>query len=175
LVASGGKERQHRSDDGHMGLCRRAQREPVVGFTLPRKLFVQAMNGITQTRISWHRLVTIVLALMVMTAPVSASLCATGDCSAQSSKVEARCSGMAMPRNASAIKAESRVDCCQISLGLSATFRQSTDTEKARAKFSPVPLPTGLPTVIATRRTIARPVDSSPPQDVQSLFCTLLI
>ncbi len=73
------------------------------------------------------------------------------------------------------MKAESRVDCCQISQGLPATFRQSTDTEKARAEFSPVPLPTGLPTLIATRRTIALPVDSSPPQDVQSLFCTLLI
>src|SRR5437773_12153963 len=101
-----------------MGLCRRAQREPVVGVTLARKLFVQAMNGITQTRISWHRLVTIVLALMVMTAPVSASLCATGDGSAQSSKLEARCSGMAVPLDARVIRAESRVDCCHISLGL---------------------------------------------------------
>lgn len=73
------------------------------------------------------------------------------------------------------MKAESRVDCCQVSQGLPATFRQSSDTEKAKAEIAAVPLGTALPTVVATRRRIARPLDSSPPDDVQSLLCTLLI
>lgn len=80
-----------------------------------------------------------------------------------------------MPRDASAFMLGSRGDCCQVSQGLPATVRPSTDTEKAKAEFLPVPLPTGLPNVVAARGTVARPIESSPPQDVQSLFCTLLI
>ena len=80
-----------------------------------------------------------------------------------------------MPRIANAILVGSRVDCCQVSQRLPATVRASTDTERAKAEFSAIPLPTGLPNVIAARSTLARPIESSPPQDVQSLFCTLLI
>jgi hypothetical protein len=144
-------------------------------FILATKLLVQAMNGKAQTRISWHRLVTVVLALVVTAAPISASLCATGDCFASSPKTEAGCSSMTMPRNASAIVAGSRGDCCQVRQGLPATVRPSTESEKAKAEFLAVPLPTGLPNAVAARGTVARPIESSPPQDVQSLFCTLLI
>ncbi len=80
-----------------------------------------------------------------------------------------------MPQNASAIVAETRTDCCQVSPGLPATVRPSTGTEKAKAEFLPVPLPTGMPSVVAARRTFARPLEGSPPQDVQSLFCILLV
>ncbi len=73
------------------------------------------------------------------------------------------------------MKAELRVDCCQVSQGLPATFRQSTDTERAKAEIVTVPLGTALATVVATRNIIARPVESSRRHDVQSLFCTLLI
>ena len=139
------------------------------------KLLAEAMNGKAQTRISWHRLVTVVLALVVMAAPISASLCAADDCFALTPKNESGCSGMTMPRNASAIMAGSRGDCCQVSQGFPAAVRPSTDTEKAKAEFAPVPLPTGLSKVVAARETVARPIESSPPQDVQSLFCTLLI
>jgi hypothetical protein len=136
---------------------------------------VKAMDGQTYFRISWRKLICIVGALLLMGTQAFGSLCAADACSGQSSKADARCSGMAMPRSASEMKAEFRADCCQVSQGLPATFRQSTDTGKAKAEFAPVPLGMGLPSVVATRNMIARPVDSSPPRDVQSLFCTLLI
>ncbi len=136
---------------------------------------MKAMDGKGYFRISWRRLICIVGALLVIGAPISAALCSAGDCLGQSSKTHAGCSGMAMPRSETAVNAQSRVDCCQISQGFPATFRQSTDTEKTRAEFSLVSLEKLLPKVVATRGMMARPVDSLPPQDVQSLFCTLLI
>ena len=116
-----------------------------------------------------------ILGLLVMVAPIVGFLCAPGDCLASNSKTEAGCNGMTMAPNASVIMAESRTDCCQVSPGVPATVRPRTDTEKAKAEFLPLPLPTGLPNVVAARGTTARPFDSSPPQDVQSLFYTLLI
>jgi hypothetical protein len=133
------------------------------------------MEGQAHIRISWRKLICVVGALLVMGAPIFASLCAVSDCSGQSSKTHAGCSGMAMPRSATSVNAQSRLDCCQLNQGLPATFRQSTDTEKIRAEFSFVPLETALPSVVSTHRLIARPVDSPPSHDVQSLFCTLLI
>jgi hypothetical protein len=133
------------------------------------------MNGKAQIRVPWHRLAAVILGLLVVAAPMLASLCAPGDCLASNSKTEAGCNGMTMPPNASAVMAESRTECCQVSSGVPATVRPSTATEKARAEFLPVALPTGLANAVAARRTTARPLDSSPPQDVQSLFCTLLI
>ena len=143
--------------------------------SIATKLVIQEMNGIAQTRISWHRLVTVVLALVVMGAPVSASFCAQSDCFAPSSMSETTCSKMTMPQNTSAILAGSHTDCCQVTPVLPATMRQSTVAEKAKAAFSPVPLPSDLSSVVAARRTLLHPLESSPPQDVQSLFCTLLI
>jgi hypothetical protein len=133
------------------------------------------MNWRKHKALSGRKLICVLGALLVTGAPISASLCAAGDCSVQSPKADARCSGMAMPQSATSINAQSRLDCCQLNQGSPATLRQSTDTEKAKAEFARVPLGTGLASLVATRRTIARPVDSSPPHDVQSLFCTLLI
>jgi hypothetical protein len=82
---------------------------------------------------------------------------------------------MAMPQSANSIDAQSRLDCCQMKQELPATLRESADTEKAKSEFSFVPRGTALPSLVATREIIVRPVDSSPPHDVQSLFCTLLI
>jgi hypothetical protein len=164
-----------RCDGHHSEQCSESQLIPRANFNIGTIRYLNAMEGQAHIRISWRKLICIVGALLVMGAPVSASLCAVGDCSGQSSKADARCSGMAMPRSASSMKAESRVDCCQLNQGLPATFRQSTDTEKAKAEFSPVPLGMGLPSAVATRNRIARPVDSSPRHDVQSLFCTLLL
>jgi hypothetical protein len=56
--------------------------------------------------------------------------------------------------------------------GLPATLREGIDTQKAKGEFSSVPLGTTPPSVLAI---IARPVDSSPPHDVQSFFCTFRI
>jgi hypothetical protein len=136
---------------------------------------MKAMDGQAYFRISWRKLLCVVGALLLMGTQVSASLCAADVCSGQSSKADARCSGMAMPRSASSINAQSRADCCQLNQSLPGTFRLGTDTEQARAEFSAIPQGTGLPSVVAIRRTITRPLDSSPPDDVQTLFCTLLI
>jgi hypothetical protein len=136
---------------------------------------MKAMDSQAYFRISWRKLTCVAGALLLMGTQVSASLCAADDCSGHSSKVDAECTGMAMPRIATSVNAQSVLGCCQLNQGLPATFRQSTDTEKAKAEFSSVPLEMARPTVVAARRIIARPVDSSPPQDVQSLFCTLLI
>jgi hypothetical protein len=136
---------------------------------------MKAMDGQVYFRISWRKLISVIGALLLMVTQVSASLCVADVCSGQSSKADARCSGMAMPRSASSINAQSRADCCQLNPSLPPTFRLGTDTEKARAEFSAVPRGPGLPSVVAIRRTITRPLDSLPPDDVQSLFCTLLL
>jgi len=136
---------------------------------------MKAMNDQAHIRVSWRNLICVVGALLVMGAPIWASLCAAGDCSGQSSKADAPCSGMAMPWSTTSINAQSLLGCCQLKQGLPAAFRQSTDTEKVKAEFSSIPLETALRGVVATRGMFTRPVDSSPPHDVQSLFCTLLI
>jgi hypothetical protein len=136
---------------------------------------MKEMDGQTYFRISWRRLICVVGALLLMGTQVSASLCAADICSGQSSKADARCSGMAMPRSASSINAQSRAYCCRLNQSLPGTFRLGTDMEKARAEFSAIPQGTGLASVVAIHRTITRPLDSSPPDDVQTLFCTLLI
>jgi hypothetical protein len=131
------------------------------------------MDGQAYFRISWRKLICVVGGVLLMWTQVSASLCAAGVCEGPSSKADARCSGMAMPRSATSINTQPRVDCCQLTQGLPA--RQSTDTEKARAEFLAVPQGTGLPSVVVTGRTSTRPVRGSPPHDVRSLFCTLLL
>jgi hypothetical protein len=136
---------------------------------------MKVMDGQAKMRISWRKLICVVGALLVMGAPISTALCAVGDCSGQSSKIHAGCSGMAMPRSATSVNAQSLLGCCQLKQGLPAAFRQSTDTENVKAEFSSVPVDTALPCVVATHGMMARPVDSPPPRDVQSLFCTLLI
>jgi hypothetical protein len=136
---------------------------------------MKAMDVQPHFRISWRKLISVVGALLVMGAPISASFCAKGSCLGQSSNADAPCSGMAMPQSANSIGAQSSLDCCQMKQDLSATLRESTDTEKVKGEFSFVPRATALPSLVATRGIIVRPVDSSPPHDVQSLFCTLLI
>jgi hypothetical protein len=126
-------------------------------------------------RISWRKLICVVGALLVMGAPIAASFCAKGICLDQCSNADARCSGMAMPQSANSIDALSSLDCCQMKQELPATLRQSIDTVKAKGEFSSVPLVTALPSVLATRKIITRPLSNSPPYDFQSLFCTLLI
>src|SRR5713101_401297 len=118
-----------------MGLCRRAQPAADGKAYYCGEVVVQAMNGKAQIRVSWHRLAAVILGLLVMAAPMVASLCAPGDCLASNSKTEAGCDGMTMPPNASAIMAESRTECCQVGPGVPATVRPSTDTEKAKAGF----------------------------------------
>jgi hypothetical protein len=170
-----GENKKGCCDAGHIGLWRRTQPAPLAEFKIAMKLLEQAMNWKAQTRISWHRLAALILGLLMMAAPISASVCGPDDCFGSSSKTEAGCGGMNMSRNATVLMAGSRLDCCQVSPGLPATVRPSTVTERAKAEFLPVALPTGLANAVAARRTTARPLDSSPPQDLQSLFCTLLI
>jgi hypothetical protein len=162
-------------DVHHNKLCPGTQLQGRAKFSIRTTWQMKAMKSQAHLRISWRKLICVVGAVLVMGAPISASLCAAGDCSGQSSKTDARCSRMAMPRSATSINAQSFLDCCQLKQGLPATLRQSTDTEKVEAEFSSVPLETGLPTVVVTHRMITRQVDSLPPHDVQSLFCTLLI
>jgi hypothetical protein len=72
---------------------------------------MKAMDGQAYFRISWRKLICIVGALLVMGAPISASLCAVGDCSGQSPKTHSGCSGMAMPRSATSVNAQSLGRC----------------------------------------------------------------
>lgn len=136
---------------------------------------MKAMDGQAYFRILWRKLICVVGALLVMGVPMSASLCAASDCSGQSSKTDARCSGMAMLLSVTSINAQSLLGCCHIMQGPPPVFRQSTNTDRAKAEFSSAPLGTALPSVVATRGMLARPVDSSPLHDAQSLFCTFLI
>jgi hypothetical protein len=82
---------------------------------------------------------------------------------------------MATPGAAAAISGLSHLSCCQMEQAPPATARSTTDVDKAKAEFLPVRLLIGLSKVVAAGGRIARPLDSSPPHDVQSLFCTLLI
>jgi hypothetical protein len=136
---------------------------------------MKAMGGQAYFRISWRKLISVVGALLLIGAPMSASFCAKGNCLGQSSSADARCSGMAMPQSANSIDAQSSLHCCQMKQELPATLRQSIDTVKAKGEFSSAALETALPSVLATRKIITRPLNSSPHHDVQSLSCTLLI
>ena len=158
-------------DVHHSKLCRRAHLAAGAERNIGTSQIMKAMDG----RAHFRKLICVVGALLVMGAPILGSLCAAGDCSGRSLKADARCTAMAMPQSATSINAESRLDCCQMNPGLPAAFRESTDTGKAKAEFSSAPLGTALQSAVARRSVIAGPVDSSPPDDVQSLFCTLLI
>jgi hypothetical protein len=82
---------------------------------------------------------------------------------------------MTMPSSAAAISGRSNFPCCQIDQAPPATARSNSDTEKPKAEFSLASLGTGPSSLVAVRETITHPLDSSPPNDVQSLFCTFLI
>lgn len=131
------------------------------------------MDDQAQFRFSWRKLVCVVSALLLVGIQVSTSYCAAEVFFGHSSTADTRCTGMPMSGSASSVNPESRVDCCQLNQDIPATFRQSTDT--AKAEFLSVSLGTDLSGAVGTRKTAARPVDSSTPRNVQSLFCTLLL
>ena len=135
--------------------------------------FRKAMDDQAHIRISWRKLVCVVSVLLLMGIQVSTSYCAAEVFSGHSSTAGTRCSGMPMSASATSECTESRAYCCQLTRDTPVTFRQSTDTTKAAFLF--VSLRTGLSGAVATRTTTPRPVDSSPPRNVQSLFCTLLL
>ena len=112
-------------------------------------------------------------ALLLVGIQLSTSYCAGEVFSAQSSTTSTRCTGMPMSASETSVNPESRVDCCQVSQDIPATFRQTTNPAKAEFLF--VSLRTGLSGAVAIRGTAARSVDTSPPRNVQSLFCTLLL
>ena len=161
---------------GVTAVCAQGHRlRPVESLGLLRNRRIEPMYKQTHKRISWHKLICVVSALLVMAAPMLGALCAPADCSSQNSKAAAPCSGMDMPKCATSVNAQSRLACCQSTQSLAATISQNMDTQKVKAELSPVFSGIKLAGLVATQRMAPRPVDGPPPHDVQSLICILLI
>lgn len=135
------------------------------------------MAGKTQMRVSWRMLVSIVGAFMLMVAPMSATFCVPNDCASQDSKASTLCKGMDMSKDGFTVHANTSLSCCQMNQTPPAvTIGQNGDTEKVKTAVAILVVPGSVPSGPAASLEIAsRDVDSSPPHDLQSLFCTLLI
>lgn len=130
----------------------------------------------THNLVSWRRLGCIVGAVLLMAAPILGSVCAPSDCAARNSKAAQPCAGMDMPAHAVTVWASSSASCCQMTQIPPATLGQTGDTQKAKAAVSAFIVPGSLSAeTVPTFPMTSRHVDSPPPHDVQSLFCTLLI
>ena len=142
---------------------------------LPVNRRTKPMEEHTHKRGPWRKLICVMGALFVMAAPMSGSVCTGRDCAPQNSEAAALCSGMEMHKDAASAIAQSPVACCQLTPIPPATLRSHTDTQDCKAELSQSVTGTAFDGVVATQRMAPRPVDSPPPHDVQSLFCTLLI
>jgi hypothetical protein len=125
-------------------------------------------------RASFRKLVCVVGALLVMAAPMFATVCAPSDCASRNSKVAPPCSGMEMPKLA--VWASASKSCCQMTEIPPATLGQTGETQKVKAAVSIFVVPGNVSAdILPTFRSTSSQIDSSPPHDVQSLLCTLLI
>lgn len=83
------------------------------------------------------------------------------------------CSGMQMAKLAVWASSES---CCRMTQTPPATLGQTGETQKIKAAVSIFFIPGKMSTaILPTFRRTSSQIDSSPPHDVQSLLCTLLI
>src|SRR6516165_306863 len=122
-----------------------------------------------------QQLVCLISGFVLIVASVPSSLCAPSPCSAQESEA-AHCVGMDVPRGDTTVHANSSSLCCQLTGLPATTIGQERVVEKAKAAISSLAVSGAIPSGLTSHlRTILRRVDLSPPHDVQSLFCTLLI
>ena len=135
----------------------------------------ELMREQTHKRNSSRRMMCAIAALVLLAAPMSGFGCTGGHCLSQSSKATAGCSGMEMPKDVTPVGIQSTIACCQIMHDFPVTISVRTATQKARAELLPVVLGSMRAGLARTERAAPRPVESSPPRNVQSLFCTLLI
>ena len=125
-------------------------------------------------RASFRKLVCVVGALLVMAAPMFGTVCAPSVCASRNFKMAPPCSGMEMPKRA--VWASASQSCCRMTQTPPATLGQTGETQKNKAAVSTLFIPGKMSTdILPTFRTTSSQIDSSPPHDVQSLLCTLLI
>ncbi len=131
----------------------------------------------THNRVSSGKVACLIGAFLLMVAPIFGSICASNDCASQNPKVAPPCSGMDMPKHvATAVWANSSGSCCHMTQIPPATVGQTGETQKVKGAVSAFVVPGSLSAeIVPTFRLGSNHVDSSPPHDVQSLFCTLLI
>lgn len=110
-----------------------------------------------------------------MAAPMSASFCASSDCSPGAAKSMGPCTGMDMPKPAASLKAPSQLACCQMTPSLPATVGQNSGAQSVKAELSTNVSTVPLVDVVATRVLVPRSIQGPPTHDLQSLLCILLI
>ena len=134
------------------------------------------MDDRKHRRVSRRKLICMVSTLLMVGGPILGSLCASGSCSSKKSDSVAQCAGMDMPKDPAILRANSSLSCCQMTQIPPATLSQKGETQKVKAELANLIVLTNVSAGPVAGYKIAFPhVDSSPPPDVQSLFCTLLI
>ncbi len=126
-------------------------------------------------RISSRRLVCAITVLAIVAAPLYGFCCTGGAWLARGSQATTECSGMGMSHEITSVETHSPLGCCQITHGLPVTVGMRTTVETTRTQILPVVVATEHPGLFRTERAVPRPVESSPPQNMQSLLCTLLL
>ena len=125
-------------------------------------------------RASFRKLVGVAVALLVMAGPMFGTVCAPSVCAARNSKMAPPCSGMEMPKLS--VWASASESCCRMTQIPPATLGQTGETQKVKAAVSIFVVPGNVSAdILPTVRTTSSQIATSPPHDVQSLLCTLLI
>lgn len=124
----------------------------------------------------WQRLLCLVGALLVFSAPIMASACPRGQCPSHPSKAVGHCPEMATNNDdAGSFQADSPPPCCQLTQNPPATTTPTTEKMEVQPVASNV-----VAEVISVKRSAINrlshrfEVTFSPP-DVQSLLCILLV
>ncbi len=129
----------------------------------------ESMQEKTHKRYSLRRLICAINALAIMAAALYGFCCTSNRCSSLSSPATTACTGMEMPNDIPSVEMHASLACCQITQGLPVTI------ETTRTQILPSVVTTERPSLLGTERAVPRPVETSPPRNVQSLFCTLLL
>jgi len=123
---------------------------------------------------SWKRLVSLLAALLILSAQVRRLDCVMPGCLRPDSKSMTKCEGMNMADSAASLESLDRLPCCQMHHGLANTFIRTAILEAPSAVPAPA-LPHAASVGLLTPET--RPVyrqEFSPPK-LRSLLCILLI
>jgi hypothetical protein len=123
----------------------------------------------------WQRVLCLVGAILVFSAPVMASVCPRGQCAPNEQKAAGGCHAMTPRNDAGSFEANSPLPCCQLTQNAPVTITPATGKVEVQPDAS---------YVIAETRSMISPAirrlsDSSEavfsPPDVQSLLCILLV
>jgi len=147
-----------------------------VGSSLVMNWRKKRMAEETHKRAIGRKLTCLFGALLLMVAPLSRSFCVPSDCGLQNSKAAPQCGGMDMASHSAAAHVTASLSCCRMTQIPPATISRNGDATKANATVSTVSVSDSVPGApVTTVRISSRLVDSSPPHNVQSFLCTLLI